>query len=59
MGNRVAPELATSENSMFVVLIVRVLTLVCATIVDNAIVDEVVIMLCLVSNMVYFHCFVY
>ena len=35
----VAPELATSENSIFVVLIVGVFALVCATRVDNAIVD--------------------
>ena len=53
MGNMVAPELGTSENSTFVVLIASVFTLVCATRVDNVIVDEVVIKFCLVSNLVY------
>ena len=53
MDNRVAPELATSENSIFVVLIVGVFTFVCATRCDNVRVDEVVIRCCLVSNLVY------
>ncbi len=49
----VAPELATSENSIFVVLIVGVFTLVSATRLDNVRVDEVVIRFCLASNLVY------
>ena len=53
MDNRVAPELATSENSIFVVLIVGVFTLVCATRVGNVRVDEVVIKICFASNLVY------
>ena len=53
MDNRVAPELATSENSIFVVLKTGVITLVCATRLDNVRVDEVVIRFCFASNLVY------
>ena len=48
----VAPKLATSENSILVVLIVGVITLVSATRLDNVRVDEVVIKFCLASNLV-------
>ena len=52
MDNRVAHELATSENTICSSYAI-VCTLVCATRIDNVRVDKVVIKFCLVSNLVF------